>query len=147
MLKEQTCKVLFCALVDDSFSRPSSISLCLQLSETMLRGLELSKPDDVLRYLSETPFASSQAEPLCGGTINYVFRLYLRIPYGGMRTLIMKHGKGWPSGHETYSFSVERQAGRRSSCLFEAHNLSTEVTDCATDLRSEGPRNCEYGDS
>lgn len=113
----------------------------------MHRGLELSKPDDVLRYLSETPFASSQVEPLFGGTINYVFRLYLRDPYDGMRTLIMKHGKGRPSGHETYSFSVERQVGRRSSCLFEAHNSSTEVTDCATDLRSEGPRNCEYGDS
>lgn len=106
----------------------------------MSRGLDLSKPDDVLQYLSETPFASSQVESLSGGNINYVFRLYLRNPYDGMRTLVMKHGKGWPSGYETYSFSVERMV-----VLFPDFQQSfTEMTDCVLELRSQGSRNREY---
>lgn len=107
----------------------------------MSRGL--AKPDDVRRYLSETPFASSQRESLSGGNINYVFRLYLRNPYDGKRTLIMKHGKGWPSGHETYSFSVERMVVLSPDLQYTFN----EVTDCALELRSQGSRNREYGPS
>lgn len=75
----------------------------------MLTEIDLSKPDDVLQYLSGTPFASSHVVPLSGGNANYLFRLYLQSPYDGMQTLVMKHGKALPSGDETFSFSVERQ--------------------------------------
>lgn len=118
-------------------------SFCLQVTQRMSRRLDLSKPNDVIQYLSETPFASSRVEPLSGGNINYVFRLYLRNPYDGMRTLVLKHGKGWPSGHETYSFSVER-------LVFSSPDFQiafNEVTDCILELRSQGTRSREYGPS
>lgn len=75
----------------------------------MSTKLDLSKPDDVLQYLSRTPFASSHVVPLSGGNANYLFRLHLQSSYDGMQTLVLKHGKAWPSGDETFSFSVERQ--------------------------------------
>lgn len=75
----------------------------------MHKELDLSQADDVLEYLAETPFASSEVEPLSGGRANYVFRLRLKTPYKGWRTIVMKHGKGWYPTDDSLAFSVERQ--------------------------------------
>lgn len=71
--------------------------------------LDLSRPEDVLRYLAETPFASSRVDSLSGGTANYIFRLHLERPYKGIQTLVLKHGKAWLPADKSFALSLERQ--------------------------------------
>ena len=75
-------------------------------------NLDLAEPDDVLCYLSETPFASSKVESLSGGDANYVFRLHLKVPYEGKQTLIMKYGRGCLKINKSFVFDIERQVNK-----------------------------------
>ncbi|KAJ7056861.1 hypothetical protein C8F01DRAFT_1256808 [Mycena amicta] len=73
--------------------------------------LDLSKPDDVLKYLSATPFASSRVEVLSGGNANFTFRLFLENPSaasGGAETVVLKHAR-WSKTSRT--FALERVRG------------------------------------
>ncbi|KAJ7052720.1 kinase-like domain-containing protein [Mycena amicta] len=74
--------------------------------------LDLSEPDDVLKYLSATPFASSRVEVLSGGNANFTFRLFLQNPSaasGGAETVVLKHAKGWSKTSRTFALEVGRQ--------------------------------------
>ena len=72
-------------------------------------GYDLTEPQDVHDYLSKTPFASTKVVPLSGGTANYVYRLYLKNPYEGRDSLVMKHGRPYVKDYLTLAFSTERQ--------------------------------------
>ena len=73
-------------------------------------GYDLTEPQDVHDYLSKTPFASTEVVPLSGGTANYVYRLYLKKPYEGRDSLVMKHGRPYIKDFSALAFSTERQA-------------------------------------
>ena len=72
-------------------------------------GYDLTEPRDVLNYLSKTPFASTEVVPLSGGNSNYVYRLYLKNPYEGRDSLVMKHGRPYVKDDITIALSTERQ--------------------------------------
>ncbi|KAI0073712.1 hypothetical protein K474DRAFT_1666285 [Panus rudis PR-1116 ss-1] len=71
--------------------------------------LDLSKSEDLLTYLSTTPFASTKAVQLTGGYGNYVFRMFLRTEYEGRDKLVVKHGKPFIPGSPDLTFSLDRQ--------------------------------------
>ena len=79
------------------------------ISYLTLEGYDLTEPQDVHDYLSKTPFASTKVVPLSGGTANYVYRLYLKNPYEGRDSLVMKHGRPYVKDYLTLAFSTERQ--------------------------------------
>lgn len=72
-------------------------------------GYDLTEPQDVHDYLSKTPFASTEVIPLSGGTANYVYRLYLKNPYEGRDSLVMKHGRPYVKDYLALAFATERQ--------------------------------------
>ena len=72
-------------------------------------GYDLTEPQDVHDYLSKTPFASTEVVPLSGGTANYVYRLYLKNPYEGRDSLVMKHGRPYVKNYLSLAFATERQ--------------------------------------
>lgn len=72
-------------------------------------GYDLTEPQDVRGYLSKTPFASTEVVPLSGGSANYVYRLYLKNPYEGRDTLVLKHARPYIKDHLTLAFTTERQ--------------------------------------
>ena len=72
-------------------------------------GYDLSESQDVLDYLSKTPFASTKVVPLSGGNTNYVYRLYLKNPYEGRDSLVMKHGRPYARDTLSLALALERQ--------------------------------------
>jgi len=72
-------------------------------------GYDLTLIQDVHDYLSKTPFASTEVTPLSGGTANYVYRLWLEIPYEGRDSLVLKHARPYVKDIPTLAFVVERQ--------------------------------------
>jgi hypothetical protein len=72
-------------------------------------GYDLTEPHDVHDYLSKTSFASTEVVPLSGGTANYVYRLYLKNPYEGRDSLVMKHGRPYVKDYSTLAFATTRQ--------------------------------------
>ena len=72
-------------------------------------GYDLTEPQDVLHYLSKTPFASAEVVPLSGGNANYVYRLYLKNPYQGRDSLVMKHGRPYMKTDSKLALATERQ--------------------------------------
>ncbi|KAI0275297.1 hypothetical protein BC834DRAFT_852169 [Gloeopeniophorella convolvens] len=74
---------------------------------------DLTTPDGVLAYLASTPFASTRAEPLSGGTANFIFRLRLRTPHEGRPTLILKHARPYAALSPDFAFPVSRQVRAR----------------------------------
>ena len=75
----------------------------------MASDLDLTNQEDVLRYLADTPFASTKVEALSGGNANYIFRLHLKTPFEGRETLVMKHGKGSLKIDSSFALGIERQ--------------------------------------
>ncbi|KAH9486413.1 4-hydroxytryptamine kinase [Psilocybe cubensis] len=71
--------------------------------------LDLSLEADVRVYLAKTPFASTDVQPLSGGTGNYVFRLRLDAPYEGRRTVVLKHAKPFVKDLPELAFELSRQ--------------------------------------
>jgi hypothetical protein len=72
-------------------------------------GYDLTKPQDVYDHLSKTPFASTAVIPLSGGNANYVYRLWLKNPYGGRDSLVLKHARPYVKTYLTLAFATERQ--------------------------------------
>ncbi|KAF7293073.1 APH domain-containing protein [Mycena indigotica] len=76
--------------------------------------LDLSIASNVITYLSGTPFSSYQADILPGGNANFTFRLFLDNPSpmisGGMKTVVLKHAKGWSKSSPSFTLKIERQA-------------------------------------
>lgn len=73
-------------------------------------GYDLTKPQDVHDYLlSKTPFASTEVVPLSGGITNYVYRLWLKNPYEGRESLVLKHARPYVKNYLTLAFATERQ--------------------------------------
>ncbi|KAF8808046.1 hypothetical protein BYT27DRAFT_7099486 [Phlegmacium glaucopus] len=72
-------------------------------------GYDLTIPQGVHDYLSKTPFASTEAIPLSGGTANYVFRLRLTNAYEGRDSLVLKHARPYVKSYRTLAFALERQ--------------------------------------
>jgi hypothetical protein len=72
------------------------------------REHDLSVISDIYAYLADTPFASYNVTALSGGIGNWTFRLYLRVPYEGHQTLVLKHGKSTVPNTDI-PFSVVRQ--------------------------------------
>jgi hypothetical protein len=71
--------------------------------------VDLTTPQGVLAYLASTPFASSRAEPLSGGTANFVFRLHLITPHQGRQTLILKNARPYVASAPNFPIPVSRQ--------------------------------------
>ncbi|KAJ7762411.1 kinase-like domain-containing protein [Mycena maculata] len=72
---------------------------------------------DLHAYLAARPgFESERVEPLSGGTGNFVFRLYLKTPFEGRASLVLKHTKNYIASAPSVPFAIERQ-------LFEAEAL------------------------
>ena len=72
-------------------------------------GYDLTLPQDVHDYLSKTPFASTKVIPLSGGTANYVYRIWLKTPYEGKDSLVLKHARPYVKDHLTLAFATDRQ--------------------------------------
>ena len=72
-------------------------------------GYDLTETQGVHDYLSKTPFASTEVVPLSGGNANYVYRLYLKNPYEGRDSLVMKHGRPYLKTDLTLALATERQ--------------------------------------
>ena len=70
---------------------------------------DLSKSEDIIAFLRNTPFQCSNAERLTGGTANYAFRLFLDRPFEGQETLVLKHAKPFYTRAQSISLSVDRQ--------------------------------------
>ncbi|OCB87136.1 hypothetical protein A7U60_g5873 [Sanghuangporus baumii] len=74
--------------------------------------LDLSRAEDAIAYLADTPFASTHAEALSGGTANFIFRLHLVNPLAnasGAQTVILKHAKSWVATNKEFALDVRRQ--------------------------------------
>ncbi|KAH7102317.1 kinase-like domain-containing protein [Auriculariales sp. MPI-PUGE-AT-0066] len=71
----------------------------------------LTTTDGVVTYLSSTPFCAESIEKLAGGTTNFVFRVKLKTPFEGRKTVVVKHGRAITiSGlDEPLEFSADRQ--------------------------------------
>ena len=82
-------------------------------------GYDLTIPQDVYGYLSKTPFASTAVNPLSGGTANYVYRLWLKNPYEGRDSLVLKHARPYVKNYSTLAFATERQV-RSFCCCFRS---------------------------
>ncbi|GBE77663.1 predicted protein [Sparassis crispa] len=74
-----------------------------------MSDLDLATVEGVLVYLLDTPFASDAVTPLTGGFGNYAFRVHLRTPYDGRRTVVLKHAKAYVPGLRTLALSLDRQ--------------------------------------
>ncbi|KAK7058573.1 CTD phosphatase Fcp1 [Paramarasmius palmivorus] len=71
---------------------------------------DLANPSDLQEYLASTPFAAEELEVLTGGTANPAFRVILKTPYEGHKTLVVKHGKPYfTTSQGKYPFALERQ--------------------------------------
>ncbi|KAI0248383.1 kinase-like domain-containing protein [Lactifluus subvellereus] len=70
---------------------------------------DLTSPEGVLDYVASTPFASSHAESLSGGSANFIFRLHLNTPYEGHQTLVLKHAQPYVASAPDFPFPVSRQ--------------------------------------
>ena len=91
-----------------STSCPANTPHPYTLSSDMTGG-DLATAAGVLVYLERTSFASSRVESLTGGFGNYTFRIYLREPYQGRTTLVVKHGKPYIPSMPSFAFSLDRQ--------------------------------------
>jgi len=70
---------------------------------------DLSDALNVSTYLINTPFACKKAEPLSGGTANFVFRIHLNQPYEGQETVILKHSTTHAATNKNIPLALERQ--------------------------------------
>lgn len=79
-----------------------------------MTDLNLSTSEDLLAFLADGPFASSEAIPLVGpgGGTNFTFRLLLHSPYHGKLSVIVKHGKPYISRAPHFPFDLARQVRR-----------------------------------
>ncbi|PPQ64298.1 hypothetical protein CVT26_002181 [Gymnopilus dilepis] len=78
-------------------------------SESSASSPDLTTESGVRAYLAKTAFASTDIEPLLGGTANYVYRLVLEREYEGRKTLVLKHAKPYVKSWKELKFAVERQ--------------------------------------
>jgi len=78
-----------------------------------LDEIDLTTPQGVVVYVAPTPFACAKAEPLSGGSANFIFRLHLITPYQGRSTLILKHATPYAARIPEFSIPVSRQVGQR----------------------------------
>ncbi|KAF8264443.1 hypothetical protein EI94DRAFT_1805817 [Lactarius quietus] len=60
-------------------------------------------------FLADTPFASRSVTELTGGYINYVYRVHLRTPFEGSKTVVLKHAQPFWKTSVVNSWEVERQ--------------------------------------
>ena len=72
-------------------------------------GYDLTEPQDVHDYLLKTPFASTEVVPLSGGSANYVYRVYLKKPYDGRDSVVMKHARPYIKNLTTLALATYRQ--------------------------------------
>ena len=82
---------------------------------------DLSRAEDVLEYLANTPFASTHVETLSGGNANFIFRLHLQNPSANpseAKTAVLKHAKGWSASDKSFPLTVERQVSKRLAIQF-----------------------------
>jgi 5-methylthioribose kinase len=94
-------------------------------------GLDLSSERDVLTYLENTPYNSTDVIPLSGGTVNYVFRLKLVAPYLGRETLVLKHAKPYVKDCHMIQLGLDRQVSGASG---ETLRLSRVMSDANSGL-------------
>lgn len=73
---------------------------------------DLTTTAGVIGYISSTPFDSDSVVPLSGGNANFAFRLYLRTPYEGQKTLVLKHSESYVKVHPDVQIGLERQVRR-----------------------------------
>ena len=85
---------------------------------------DLSKPEEVILYLENTPFASDTVTRLTGGNANYLYRLKLRTQYHGRSTFVLKHAKPYLSSAKDFAIAVERQV--RSNRDEDGGDLETQ---------------------
>lgn len=76
-----------------------------------MNELDLSVPENLLLFLADGPFASSEATRLVGpgGGANYIFRITLQQPYNGKSSAVVKHGKPYIPGDRRPPFALERE--------------------------------------
>jgi 5-methylthioribose kinase len=60
-------------------------------------------------FLADTPFASRSITELTGGKINYVYRIHLRTPFEGSKTVVLKHAQPFWKSSVVNSWEVGRQ--------------------------------------
>jgi 5-methylthioribose kinase len=63
----------------------------------------------VKAFLADTPFASRSITELTNGKVNYVYRIHLRTPFEGSKTVIFKHAQPFWKSSVVRSWEVERQ--------------------------------------
>ena len=56
-------------------------------------SLSLTVVPAVEAYLANTPFAGQSVTYLMGGTVNYLYRIHLLVPFEGRQTVILKHAQ------------------------------------------------------
>src|SRR5216683_4164169 len=110
-----------------------------------LDEIDLTTPEGVLAYLAPTPYASARAEPLSGGTANFIFRLHLITPYQGRPTLILKHARPYVASAPDFRIPVSRQGRKRSEnsvVLLHPHPFPSRISKwrpCAAYAPSSHP--------
>lgn len=67
-------------------------------------------------FLADTPFASRSITELTGGHINYVYRIHLRTPFEGSKTVVLKHAQPFWKCSVVKSWEVERQVSASEYC-------------------------------
>ena len=102
----------------------------------MTHELDLAEANNVLGYLDDGPFASSEVIPLPGGYGNYTYRLRLKEEYQGRKTLVLKHGKPHIRGATWIKFDLERQVRDSTSSL--PFQKPTLITTRRAEIRRDG---------
>ncbi|KAJ3570624.1 hypothetical protein NP233_g4282 [Leucocoprinus birnbaumii] len=72
-------------------------------------AFDLTTEAGVEAYLADTPYACTRAATLSGGSGNFAYRIYLRQPYEGASTVVLKHSKPYVKAMRNITFDVKRQ--------------------------------------
>ncbi|KAL5494727.1 hypothetical protein ACEPAI_188 [Sanghuangporus weigelae] len=110
--------------------------------------LDLSRAEDVIAYLADTPFASNHAETLSGGTVNFINRLHLVNPLvivEGAQTVILKHA--WRPIKNSYLKPDGRQDNGITFCESASRELGTALGRFLTALHVHGSTDSELPDA
>ncbi|KAJ7110348.1 kinase-like domain-containing protein [Mycena crocata] len=76
-----------------------------------MRTPDYSLATDLLAYLANhESFESQRVERLSGGMANFTFRLYLKKPFEGRTTLVLKHSKAYVALVKSIPLAIERQS-------------------------------------
>ena len=75
--------------------------------------LDLTSIPAVVAFLANTPFASKSVTYLPGGTVNFLYRIHLLVPYEGSQTIILKHAQPFVKDWMDTAIEMDRQVRAR----------------------------------